>query len=285
MRLEAGAPGQRSEFEAELVCQHLSLVDQVVNQFLRRLPRFVARDELVSAGRMALVQAARSFEVERETGFERYAAARIRGALLDEMRSRDWASRSVRSRGRRLMGAVEDLTGRLGRTPTTAEIAAHLGVSTESIAGTGNDLERARVLSYDGLVTDDPEMVLPSTETDPETVLVERERRAYLLDGVNALPERLRTVVVGYFFEERTSQELADELGVSTSRVSQMRSQALLLLREGIVAQLDPEEAAPAPVSSLVGRRRAAYTAAVSAGSSFRDRLSHAPLGTRLAQV
>lgn len=285
MRLEAGAPVQRSEFEAELVHQHLGLVDQVVNQCVGRLPRFVPRDELVSAGRVALVQAAHSFEVERETGFERYAAARIRGALLDEMRSRDWASRSVRSRGRRLMGAVEDLTGRLGRAPTAAELASHLGISPQSVAAAGHDLEQARVLSYDGLVADDQEPVLPSVHGDPEAVLVERERRAYVLDGVNALPERLRAVVVGYFFEERTSQELADELGVSTSRISQMRTQALLLLRDGIQAQLEPDEPAPARGSALVSRRRAAYAAAVAAGSTFRDRLTPTPDRSRLARA
>lgn len=284
MRVATGAQGQRTDLETTLVHEHLALVDQVVNRVLGRLPRFVARDELVSAGRAALVQAARNFEVEREIGFERYAVARIRGALLDEMRSRDWASRSVRSRGRRLLGAVDDLTGQLGRTPTTAEIAAHLGVDAASVSATGDDLERARVLSYDGLLADDPDMVVPSTASDPETVLVERERRAYLLDGVNALPARLRAVVVGYFFEERTSQELADELGVSTSRISQMRTQALLLLREGIQAQLEPEQATAPSSSALVSRRRAAYAAAVAAGSSFRDRLG-APAAARVARA
>jgi RNA polymerase sigma factor FliA len=282
MTIEAGVPGARSDFEDELVHQHLALVSQMVNQVVGRLPRFVAKDELMSAGMVALVQAARGFDPRRETGFERYACARIRGALLDEMRSRDWASRSVRSRGRRLLGAVEDLGATLGRTPTTAELADHLGVSAESVTATSRDMERARVLSYDGLIADDPELALPAVDQDPETVLVERERRGYLLDGVAALPERLRAVVVGYFFEERTSQELAEQLGVSTSRISQMRTQALLLLREGIQAQLDPAQVVPA-ASPLVSRRRAAYAAAVAAGSSFRARLAPTPARLRVA--
>jgi RNA polymerase sigma factor FliA len=188
----------------------------------------------------------------------------------------------VRSRGRRLLGAVEDLGATLGRTPTTAELADHLGVSAESVTATSRDMERARVLSYDGLIADDPELALPAVDQDPETVLVERERRGYLLDGVAALPERLRAVVVGYFFEERTSQELAEQLGVSTSRISQMRTQALLLLREGIQAQLDPAQVVPA-ASPLVSRRRAAYAAAVAAGSSFRARLAPTPARLRVA--
>ncbi|MEO7443024.1 MAG: sigma-70 family RNA polymerase sigma factor [Acidimicrobiales bacterium] len=274
MQTQAGAPGQRSDLETELVSQHMHLVHQVVNQMVGRLPRFVAKDDLVSAGMVALVQAARRFDEQRETGFERYACARIRGALLDEMRSRDWASRSVRSRGRRLLGAVEDLSASLGRTPTTAELAAHLGVSSETVLTTGRDIERSRVLSYDGLIVNDVELALPASDGDPETVLMERERRAYVLDGVAALPDRLRTVITGYFFEERTSQELADQLGVSTSRISQMRTQALLLLRQGIAAQLDPDQATPVATSPLVSRRRAAYSAAVAAGSGFRARLT-----------
>ncbi|MGH9157010.1 MAG: sigma-70 family RNA polymerase sigma factor [Acidimicrobiales bacterium] len=283
METEVGAAGKLSKFETELVQQHLGLVNQVVNQMLGRLPRFVARDDLVSAGMTALVQSARNYDDSRQTGFERYACPRIRGALLDEMRSRDWASRSVRSRGRRLLGAVEDLSADLGRTPTTAELAGHLGVSAESVTAIGRDVERARVLSFDGLLADDPDLVLAAGDADPEAVLVERERRAYVLDGVAALPDRLRTVVVGYFFEERTSQELADELGVSTSRISQMRSQALLLLREAIQAQLEPARVAPATTSPLVTRRRAAYAAAVAAGSGFRSRLIPAPARTRPA--
>ncbi len=82
---------------------------------------------------------------------------------------------------------------------------------------------------------------MPADHETPDVVLVERERRAYLLDAVSSLPERLRHVVIGYFFEERPMQELADELGVTESRISQMRAEALVLLRDGLNSQLDPE--------------------------------------------
>jgi RNA polymerase sigma factor for flagellar operon FliA len=105
---------------------------------------------------------------------------------------------------------------------------------------------------------------------------LERERRSYLIDAVSALPERLRVVIVGYFFEERPMQELADELQVSPSRISQMRAEAVALLKDGMNAHLDPEEAtAAAPCESpRVARRKAAYVAAVGNGSDFRSRLS-----------
>lgn len=271
----------RSALENDLVTRHLGLVHQAVNSLIGRLPRHVGRDDLVSAGMAALAQAARSYDETRETGFERHASARIRGALLDELRERDWASRSVRSHARRLQGANDDLTARLGRTPTTPEVAAHLGVTSRSVLNVNCDVERARLFSFDGMECD-PDVVLPADGHSPEAMIVERERQAYLVDAVGALPERLRQVVVGYFFEEHTSQELADDLGVSTSRVSQMRTEALAMLRHGLSAQFDPEQADEATPAPVVARRRDAYTAAVASGSNWKARLTGTPSLARL---
>lgn len=266
----------RSIREDELVHQHLGLVSSAVNSIINRLPRHVDRDELTSAGMSALAQAARAYDESRETGFERFAMARIRGALLDELRQRDWASRSVRTRGRRLLGATEDLTSRLGRSPTTAELAEHLGVTAGAVDAMNNDVERARLVSYDGLVGGAPRLTLHAEALDPEMVLVERERQAYLVDAVAALPRRMRQVVVGYFLEERPSQEIADDMGISTSRVSQIRTEALALLRDGMLANLSPGQPAPAgsAATSLVARRKAAYAVAVGVRSNFKARLS-----------
>src|SRR6202043_3942004 len=101
---------------------------------------------------------------------------------------------------------------------------------------------RATVLNYESLVTDGTsELVLVDDGDSPEETIVARERTAYLMDAVGALPERLRRVVIGYFFEERSMQDLADELGVSESRISQLRAEALLLLRDGVNSQLEPD--------------------------------------------
>jgi RNA polymerase sigma factor FliA len=105
-------------------------------------------------------------------------------------------------------------------------------------------------------------------------VLVKRERLSYLVDAISALPARLRTVVTGYFFEERPMQEIAGELGVTESRVSQLRSEALVLLRDGLNAHLDPDVLSPeARPDGRVARRRAAYYAAIGAASDYRARL------------
>src|SRR5262249_39668993 len=112
-------------------------------------------------------------------------------------------------------------------------------------------------------------------DAGPEETILDREKKAYLMDAVHALPERLQRVVIGYFFEERSMQDLADELGVSESRISQLRAEALLLLKDGINSQLEPnavaEEARP---NGRVARRKAAYYAAVASGSNHHDRVS-----------
>ena len=269
----------RVEFEETLVRDNLALVDYAVNHLLARLPRHVPRDELVSAAMAGLAQAARSFDPERDTSFDHYAPARIRGALLDELRSRDWASRSVRTKARRMLAASDELTATLGRTPTTLELAGKLGMATKAVDTLNDDVHRSVVLNYESIIAEgNGEWTLPADDRSPDVVLLERERRAYLLDAVSALPERLRHVVVGYFFEERSMQELADELGVSASRVSQMRSKAMALLKEGITSQLDPEEVVDIESSPRVARRKAAYVAAVAAASNFRDRLTPRPV-------
>jgi RNA polymerase sigma factor FliA len=138
------------------------------------------------------------------------------------------------------------------------------------------------VLNYESLVVDgDAASFLATADANPEEAILDRERKAYLADAIQALPERLRHVVVQYFFEEQSMQDIADELGVSESRVSQLRAEALALLRDGVNAQLDPDAVAPEPrPNGRVARRKAAYYAAVAAGSDFRTRVSERPQPT-----
>jgi len=269
----------RAHIEEELVREHLPLVQYVVSEVAHRIPSHVSRSDLVSAGMLGLAQAARTFDPERGIAFDRFASTRIRGALLDELRGRDWASRSVRSRARGMGQATEELTARLGRQPSPDEIASALNVPADHVHKLVDDVHRATVLNYESLVLEgDAESFLAAGDESPEEAMVSRERRAYLTDAVAALPDRLRRVVIGYFFEERSMQDLADELGVSESRVSQLRAEALLLLKDGINAQLDPDtvttEVRP---NGRVARRKAAYYASVADGSNYRARLASEP--------
>src|SRR3954471_17882576 len=119
--------------EDELVRQNIPLVHYAVAEIAAKIPRHVSRDDLISAAMAGLAQAARNFDVERGISFDRYASTRIRGSLLDELRSCAWASRSVRSRARQVQGAVEELQSGLGRTPTNAEVAKHLKVEESTV--------------------------------------------------------------------------------------------------------------------------------------------------------
>ncbi|MEX2291014.1 MAG: sigma-70 family RNA polymerase sigma factor [Mycobacteriales bacterium] len=262
--------------EDALVRQHLPLVGYAVSDLSRRLPAHVQRDDLMSAGMAALAMAARSFQEERGVPFGRYASRRIQGALLDELRNHDWASRSVRRRAREQDEAAGQLAARLGREATPAELAETMGVRVDEIAANQHDVHRSVVLSFQAVVEDHGvDSVLPSREPSPDQVLLERERQAYLRDAVELLPERLRAVVVGVFFEERPMQQIADEFGVTESRISQMRSEALALLKDGLTANLSPEalpqEERP---DGRVARRKAAYYTAIATQSDYRTRLS-----------
>ncbi len=258
----------------ELVTSGLPLVQYAVSDLAGRLPRHVHRDDLVSAGMLGLAQAAKSWDPTRGVTFERYARTRIQGALLDELRSRDWATRSVRANARRLQAATEELTARTGRTPEAAEIGRELGIDTHEVEKLNEDVHRATVLHYDALFSDVDESPICSSESD-ETLdtLLNRETVAYLRDAVVTLPERLRKVVVEYFFEERQMQDIAADLGVTESRVSQMRAEAIVLLRAGLDA-LEPDRAPTSITTGRAAKRTAAYLAEMAAASTYKMRLS-----------
>ena len=259
-----------------LVADHLVLVSHLVAGLASRLPSHVDRDDLVSAGMYGLVQAAHAFDPTLGVAFGAFARTRIRGALLDELRAGDWASRSVRGLARQAGSATEHLTSTLHRTPTPAEVAERMGVDVETVAQLNADVERATVLHYESIVVGgDAEAILGFAGADPEAHLLARERCHYLNDAVSTLPARMRTVVVGLFFEDRTGAELAEHLGVTEARVSQIRADALALLHDGLEAHLGtPDDQLDA--TGVAAKRKAAYFAAVGAASDYRSRLSSA---------
>src|SRR3954466_222485 len=246
-----------------LIRQHMPLVGHLVREMLFKVPPHVHRDDLASAGYAALVTAAKAFDSERGIPFGRFAAARVRGALLDELRSMDWATRSVRSRARRADVARQELTTQLGRTPTPQELAELLGVAVGELSTVDDDVQRAAVLSLQGFATGTAEDMVTETSLNPEEMLLHRERVGYLHDAVAVLPERLRFVVEASFLQERPLSEVAEELGVTESRVSQLRTEALALLRDGLSTHMDQRDSGAAPGDGCVARRRAAYAAQI----------------------
>jgi RNA polymerase sigma factor for flagellar operon FliA len=221
-----------------------------------------------------LAQAARSFDPDRGIRFDRYASTRIKGALLDELRTADWASRSVRSRSRRVNEATDRLTASLGRSPSSGEVAEAMGVALQEVESLAGDVHRALVLNVEALIGDGTgDDLFPDGAPSPDELVLDHERRAYLVDAVALLPERLRTVVVAYFLEEQPMQEIALTLGVSESRISQMRAEALALLKEGIDSQLEPESV-DTEATGRVARRKAAYFTAIASRRNNLGRLA-----------
>ena len=268
--------------EEQLVTEHMPLAQRAVSDMLQRVPRHVSRGDLMSAAMAGMAQAARAYDPNRGISFDRFASARIRGALLDELRSRDWASRSVRARARTVAVAVDDLTAKNGQVPSSTEVADHLGMDRDTFESLSGDVHRAVVLNFDALVVDgDGSSVLPADDRGPDSTILDRERRSYLLDAVAALPERMRHVVVGYFFDERPMRELADELDVTESRISQIRAEALVMLRTALDAHLDGAKAL-LELSPRTARRTAAYLDAVGSGTDWKSRLDASPSRPRL---
>lgn len=247
-----------------LVTENLALVGYHVNAMLARVPSYVSRNDLVSAGHLALVRAARSYDASTGVPFARYAALRIRGALVDELRGMDWVSRGARQRARRVTTLSDELTGTLGRVPSREELAEAMGCAVEDVDAARGDAE-TRVLSiegFDGSIAD----TVVATGMGPEESYLAAERLQYLGAGIEALPERLQYVVQQLFFHDRPVAELAEELGVTQSRISQLRTEALGLLRDGINSSLDPDLVPQAErPEGVAERRRQAYFAQVAA--------------------
>lgn len=233
-----------------LVRGSMALVGHEVRDAMGRVPAHVSRDDLVSAGMFALAQAARAWDVARGVPFAGFARHRVRGAILDELRQMDWASRSVRRRARKLDDVRARLTAAAGRVPGAAEVAVAAGLTPTELARHGEDVARASVTSLHDVADDSFGGGAGSRPVQPEAVLVHREQMAYLRDAVTTLPDRLRCVVEGYFFHDRPMAELAAELSVTESRISQMRAEAIVLMRHALDAVLDPAAPVTGPTSA-----------------------------------
>ena len=270
---------ERDEKELHaLIEQHLPLVRHVVFQVAVHFPRHVDREELATAGALGLVEAARRYDESRGVPFDRFAAQRIRGAILDAVRAADWAPRSVRTLARKLEAVEQRLATELGRVPNVHETAEALGMKREELSRLQDRMFRSVVLALEYEVSDsDEELTLVDVLADdstkePSEELETRELHSFLRDAVKLLPERHRLVIVGYFLEGRKSQDLAQLLGVTESRISQLRSEALVMLKDGIEAQYGAD-VEPEP-RGRAARRRADYATAIGEASEWRNRLT-----------
>ncbi len=219
--------------QKDLVGQHIELVRHIMFQVSVNFPKHVDRLELEAAGKFGLVDAASRFDPSREIPFDRFAAQRIRGAILDNVRSQDWAPRSVRHMARRIESAEQTFTTKHGRNPTDRELAEMLEMATDELTAFRDKHFQGVVLALEYDVNDGDEdltlveVLADTRELDPLEALLRNEDMSIVGDAVLLLPERHRHVIVSYFLQRKTSEQIAKELGVTESRVSQLRSEGL----------------------------------------------------------
>jgi RNA polymerase sigma factor for flagellar operon FliA len=246
----------RSAHEVDaLVTEHLPLAAFAVNAVASRisLPSHVSREDLQSCAHVALVEVARRFDPTAGASFATYALARLQGAVLDELRSGDWASRSVRAAARRTDAAADALAISLGRPPTRGELADSLGVARSELDHLRVDVHRAVMVSIDAETgPDGTSLDLPDTGESPERALLRGERARHLHEAIRALPDRLDEVIERNFFGDESLTDIAEDLGVTLSRVSQMRARALTLLH---AAMGEIWEGTPVPAAGGVRAR------------------------------
>ena len=220
-----------------LILTYAPLVKYVAGRLGSGLPAHVDEGDLVSYGLLGLIGAIERYDPSRDVKFETYAMARIKGQIIDELRSMDWVPRSVRARARHIERAIGELEARLGRAPTDEEIAKKLGITEEELEETRRVAEsvNASALRYIDTQTAD----LAMAEARPAEALDETELREALADAIARLPEREKLVVTLYYYEELTLREIGEVLGVTESRVSQLHTKAVLRLRSKLAQELD----------------------------------------------
>ncbi len=223
-----------------LILMYAPIVKYVAGRLGSGLPAHVDEGDLVSYGLLGLISAIERYDPDRDVKFETYAIARIKGSILDELRSLDWVPRSVRSRARQIERAMSELEAKLGRAPTDEEIAKKVGITTEELEGSLTDISRSSIAALDELWTisgsggDQVALIDTIEDTqgpEPQSAFAQTELREMVADAITSLPEREKLVITLYYYEDLTLREIGEVLGVTESRVSQLHTKAILRLK------------------------------------------------------
>jgi RNA polymerase sigma factor for flagellar operon FliA len=223
-----------------LILTYAPLVKYVAGRLGSGLPAHVDEADLASYGLLGLIGAIERYDPRRDVKFETYAIARIKGAIIDELRAMDWVPRSVRSRAREIERGMGELEAKLGRAPSDEELARKLGISEEELEESLTDIARSSIAALDELWTvsgsgGDQIALIDTIEDesapDPQGTLSQTELKEAIADAIARLPEREKLVVTLYYYEELTLREIGEVLGVTESRVSQLHTKAVLRLK------------------------------------------------------
>ena len=223
-----------------LVVAYSPLVKYVAGRMAAGLPSHVEEGDLISYGLIGLIGAIERYDLDREIKFETFAVSRIKGAIIDELRSLDWVPRSVRAKARDVERVHTQLENELQRTPTEEEMAVKLGVEVDDFRNTLLEIANSSVLALDDLWTiadaDGGQISLLDTIRDPHAIdpqdeIDTVELKDRLADAIESLPDRERLVIALYYYENLTLREIGEVLGVTESRVSQLHTKAVIGLR------------------------------------------------------
>lgn len=234
----------------KLILHYSPLVKYVAGRVGVGLPPNIEQADLVSYGIFGLIDAIEKFDLDRAIKFETYAINRIRGAIIDELRSIDWIPRSVRFKAREVEKAYQTLEGQLQRTPTEAEVAKEMGIKLDELHAIFSQVSFVNVVALDELLHAGGErgdkMTLGDTLEDPKAPdpinLFESEETKFILaKAINQLPDREKVVVTLYYYEGLTLAEIGQVLGVTESRICQMHTKAVLQLRAKLAESHDSD--------------------------------------------
>jgi len=240
----AGGTGLDAMTAAEreaLLMEHLPTVRYLARRIHERLPQHVDLDDLVSAGVVGLIDAFSKFDHGKKVQFKSYAQFRIRGAILDSLRTLDWSPRELRRKGRAVEEAIRSTTHRFGRAPSETEIAKEMEISLSDFQTLLGDLKGLEIGSLHMERSEDSgdeelSYVPGAPEDDPLFRCLKGEMKQRLADAIEELPEKERMVLTLYYYEELTMKEIGLTLGVVESRVSQIHSAAVVRLRAALAA-------------------------------------------------
>jgi RNA polymerase sigma factor for flagellar operon FliA len=243
----------------QLLLEHLPTVRYLARRIHERLPQHVELDDLISAGVVGLIDAFSKFDHTKQVQFKSYVQFRIRGAILDSLRTLDWSPRELRRKGRAVEEAIRSVTHKLGRVPSEQEIAheMELGLSEyQHLLGELKGLEIGSLHMERTEDSGDEELAyLPGApDEDPLFRCLQGEMKQRLTDAIEELPEKERIVLTLYYYEELTMKEIGLTLGVVESRVSQIHSSAVVRLRAALAGLRTDNSAATAKKKQAAGR-------------------------------
>lgn len=221
---------QTRDHDDRLVVRHLGLVKRVALHLQARVPRFIELDDLMQAGMIGLLEAAKSFDPAKGSNFESFAYIRVRGAMFDEVRRMSYMPRSAVAIGKSHAQSEQDLTALLGRAPTQTELARHMDKDAESL-----QRERARAIHFDTTsietLPEPVENISADDDMRPDVVVENADFMEALTAAIERLPEREKLVICLYYIEELNLREIGAVIGVSESRVSQILTATARSLR------------------------------------------------------